>query len=200
MVLVTTAAAVATASLVAQAGPAAGARALAPAAAASLIAWTAFWRPMVEVSDAGITIRNILRSVFIPWPAFDSVAVRWSLEVVASDGTTTTSWAAARSGAVDGWRARSAAAPVASETTNEVVDHGTHSDPVSGTVSERRPANAHAVARAVEDRYTALVAAGHLGDPTLAGLAARTTPRTVWHTRTSIALALLTAVSVVALT
>lgn len=45
------------------------------------VAWAVCVRPCVVVDSEGVTIRNILRDVRIPWAALTGVEVRWDLVV-----------------------------------------------------------------------------------------------------------------------
>ena len=41
--------------------------------------WATFWRPRVEVSDAGVRVVNVTRTIRIPWPALRDVDTKWAL-------------------------------------------------------------------------------------------------------------------------
>lgn len=76
------------------------------AGALALGSWLVLWRPRVVVSDDGVTIVNIARTVRIPWSAVERVQARWALEIT-SGGHTWSAWAAPRGSAVAaGMRAR----------------------------------------------------------------------------------------------
>ena len=47
--------------------------------------WSAFVRPAVLIDAEGVTIRNIVRDVHIPWAALTDVTTRWNLKVMAGD-------------------------------------------------------------------------------------------------------------------
>ncbi len=59
----------------------------APALLVALLAWMAYWRPLVEVSDGGIELRNVWRTVQVPWPALQEVDGRLGLRLVTAYGT-----------------------------------------------------------------------------------------------------------------
>ena len=72
---------------------------------AALVTWAVamlFWLPRVEVSDGGIDVHNVVRSVHVPWPAFEGAETRWSLEVRYHGGSVT-AWAAPRSSGSARW-------------------------------------------------------------------------------------------------
>jgi hypothetical protein len=47
----------------------------------ALAGWTAFWSAYVEVSDGGVTLRNVLRTVVLPWPSIREVEGRYGLRL-----------------------------------------------------------------------------------------------------------------------
>lgn len=58
----------------------------APLLLVALLAWVAYWRPQVEVSDGGVEIRNVWRTVQVPWPALQEVDSRLGLRLVTAYG------------------------------------------------------------------------------------------------------------------
>jgi Bacterial PH domain len=62
------------------------------------VCWALFWRPRVDVSDGGVRIVNVLRTIDIPWPAIQLVDTKWALTVVTAYGRFT-AWAAPSPGA-----------------------------------------------------------------------------------------------------
>jgi hypothetical protein len=59
----------------------------------ALIAWALFWRPSLRVENHGITVVNVLRSFFVPWPAIKQIDTRFSLTLHTSQRRVTV-WAA----------------------------------------------------------------------------------------------------------
>jgi hypothetical protein len=47
--------------------------------------WSIFVRPAVLLDVEGVTIRNVLRDVHIPWPRVTDVEARWNLKVFAGE-------------------------------------------------------------------------------------------------------------------
>jgi hypothetical protein len=45
----------------------------------AVLAWAVFWRPSLRVQQHGITVENVLRTHFVPWPAITDVDTRFSL-------------------------------------------------------------------------------------------------------------------------
>ena len=49
------------------------------------VVWSLFVRPAVLLDDDGVTIRNILRDIHIPWALLTDVEFRWNLKVFVGD-------------------------------------------------------------------------------------------------------------------
>jgi len=49
------------------------------------LAWSVFLRPAVVLDAWGVTLRNVVRDVHIPWARVTDVTSRWSLKVFAGD-------------------------------------------------------------------------------------------------------------------
>lgn len=47
--------------------------------------WAIFVRPAVVLDVGGVTVRNVLRDVHIPWTSLTHVQTRWNLKVFAGD-------------------------------------------------------------------------------------------------------------------
>jgi hypothetical protein len=56
------------------------------------LVWTLFVRPAVIIDESGVTIRNVLRDVHIPWAGVTDVEFRWNLKVFVADRAYT-AWA-----------------------------------------------------------------------------------------------------------
>ena len=56
------------------------------------LVWSLFVRPAVLLDDDGVTIRNVVRDVYIPWGRVTDVEFRWNLKVFVGDRAYTT-WA-----------------------------------------------------------------------------------------------------------
>jgi len=57
-----------------------------PLALAGVIAWALFWRPSLRMQEHGITVANVLRTYFVPWPAIQGIDTRYSLTIHTSRG------------------------------------------------------------------------------------------------------------------
>lgn len=62
-------------------------------ALAVAIVWLLFALPRVEVSDGGIKLVNVVRTVWVAWPNFRSADAQWNLKVRTDDGREFSSWA-----------------------------------------------------------------------------------------------------------
>jgi hypothetical protein len=136
-------------------------------ALAALLVHALWWRPAVEVSDGGITVRDLLRTTHVPWPAVREIGERWSLSIVTPSGQVG-SWALPASSP-----ARRAQREARARRRGEVVeDPGfTAGDveatvdptPDGGTPVERVHGTAEDAAQIARDRMASLRSAGHLG-------------------------------------
>lgn len=61
------------------------------------LVWLLFWAPCVEVSDGGIRLKNVWRTVDLPWPAIERIDTRFALTLTTSYGRFV-AWAAPASG------------------------------------------------------------------------------------------------------
>lgn len=115
--------------------------------AAALLVWIVFGYPRVEVSDGGITLVNVVRTVHVPWPCFTGADARWNLRIDTRSGSYT-SWAL----------------PAGSGTARRLPNRR---EEASMTQRQLRGNTAEAAAVIIGERVTALTEAGHLGSPTL---------------------------------
>lgn len=46
---------------------------------AAVLAWALFWRPRLEVQEHGVTVVNVFRTYFVPWPSILAVDTRFAL-------------------------------------------------------------------------------------------------------------------------
>ncbi|WP_194411218.1 PH domain-containing protein [Microbacterium cremeum] len=73
--------------------PAAAWRYVWPVLLVAVVAWALFWRPSLTVAEHGITVENVLRTHFVPWPSIVSIDTRYSLTLRTAQGRVTV-WAA----------------------------------------------------------------------------------------------------------
>ncbi|MGY4643509.1 PH domain-containing protein [Cellulomonas sp. URHB0016] len=59
----------------------------------ALVVWAAYWNPAVVVTPAGVELRNVLRTVELPWPAITLVDVQYALTLETAWGSYS-AWAA----------------------------------------------------------------------------------------------------------
>lgn len=52
----------------------------------AVIAWAVFWRPSLLMQEHGITVENVFRTFFVPWPAIQGIDTRYSLTLHTSRG------------------------------------------------------------------------------------------------------------------
>ncbi|EAR23763.1 integral membrane protein [marine actinobacterium PHSC20C1] len=59
----------------------------------ALLTWAMFWRPEVRVTSAGVTLRNVTRTIEIAWPEIRRIDTKYALTLETAHGTVT-AWAA----------------------------------------------------------------------------------------------------------
>lgn len=75
-------------------------RGLGPGLLIPAVVWALFWRPSVDVGDDGVTLRNILRTITVPWPAVAWIDTKYALTIGTADDRKYTAWAAPAPGFV----------------------------------------------------------------------------------------------------
>jgi Bacterial PH domain len=151
----------------------------------TLTCWATFWRPRVAVSDAGVELVNVTRTVFIPWPALQDIDTKWSLTLITAYGRFT-AWSAAAPGA------RGALLSLGGSPQ----EHGRRGPQPAEAV---RPGDlvdspSGSAAALIRRRWDAVRAAGHLEEPRLEHDRAPVR----WHVATGVAVLVLLAVGMVA--
>lgn len=121
------------------------------------IVWALFARPYVQVSDGGVEICNIVRTVEVPWPAVTDIDLRWGLRLVT------------RLGNFSAWSVPPPSRPKARlgrgrnpGGTGQVMSPAATRPPSPS--DQRTPSHA---AQAVLERWHALQQSGRLDDPRL---------------------------------
>ena len=142
-----------------------------------------YWLPSVTVTDGSITLRNVLRTIELPWPSIGAVETRFALTLVTSFGTYT-AWAAPAPGrfAVMGTGRDTKGLPE-STFVNKSIRPGDDTSTDSGQA-----------ALIVRLRWEALQRAGYLDEARLE----TERPRTQWHWVTISVLAGLLAATIAA--
>jgi hypothetical protein len=146
------------------------------------LCWALFWRPCVEVSDAGVRLVNVTRTIDVPWPAIEGVETRWALTLRTAYGRFS-AWAAPAPGRAV---ARKATLAEFRAAPRDPADVGVR-------VGDLESSDSGEAATLVRRRWDELRAAGHLDDPRLEH--ERVPVR--WHVGTAIGGALLVALGVV---
>lgn len=57
------------------------------AAFLTVVVWAVAHRPVLQVGERGVLVRNVLRDAVVPWPRLQSLDSRWSLALVTDAGT-----------------------------------------------------------------------------------------------------------------
>ena len=75
------------------ADPASAIRYVWPVLLIAVVAWALFWRPSLRVQEHGITVENVARTHFVPWPSISAIDTRYSLTLHTARGRVAV-WAA----------------------------------------------------------------------------------------------------------
>jgi hypothetical protein len=142
--------------------------------------WAIFWNPRVVVSDGGVRLVNVTRTIDVPWPAITDVETRYALTLVTAYGRFA-AWAAPAPGAGSALRTAMRSRPRSDDGRVEAVTMGE----IPGTAS----GDAAAIVRRRWDR---LRADGFLADPRLEF----DRPPIRWHWQIALVVAGLAALSV----
>lgn len=150
----------------------------------AVTAWAVFWRPAVTVNDAGVSLRNVLRTIDLPWPSIHRIDTRYALTLYTAYGR----YAA--------WAAPAPSRSRVAEVTGAEVGHLPESTYAAG--GSVRPGDlpgtsSGQAAAVVRRRWEALRDAGHLDDARLE----RDRPVVQWHWWTIGVLAALSGATVV---
>lgn len=127
------------------------------------ISWGMYWRPEVSVSDSGVRLVNVTRTIDVPWPALRSIDTKWAL-------TLHTEWGR--------FRAWAAPAPGRSAMRREMRFDSTVVTPIGrrvpgmptntvGRPADLTHADSGAAAALVNSRWQRIRSAGYLDTPVI---------------------------------
>lgn len=120
------------------------------------LCWAVFWRPCVIVSDGGVRLVNVLRTIDLPWPAITAIEIRWALTLDTAFGR----FAA--------WAAPTNARSATRHQSRRSGDHGATMASVMSFGPRIGASDPSADAAAlISARWNELRAAGHLDAPRL---------------------------------
>ncbi|HEY0186542.1 MAG TPA: PH domain-containing protein [Cellulomonas sp.] len=148
--------------------------------------WAAYWRPAVVVSPAGVELRNVTRTIELPWPTIQRVDTRYALTLHTAYGQYA-SWAAPAPG-----RTRVLASRAQDTQHLPESSYGPGGTVRPGDLASSGSGQA---AILVRTRWEELRDAGLLDDARLE----RDRPRVRWHAGTLAAIGVLLAASVLPL-
>jgi hypothetical protein len=154
---------------------------LAPLGLVSFATWATFWRPAVHVDDAGVSVRNVFRTIDVAWPEIVRIDTKYALRFDTVHGPVT-AWAAPAPGRHSIYSA-----------TKQDGGNLPESTYINGTVrpGDLITSDSGQAAFVIRTRWEALRDAGHLD----AQASEFTRLRTTWHVRTLVSLAALIATS-----
>jgi hypothetical protein len=143
--------------------------------------WAIFWNPRVVVSDGGVRLVNITRTIDVPWPAITDIETRYALTLVTAYGRFA-AWAAPAPSAGGALRTAMRSRPRA----------GAGDDVEAVTMGEIPGTASGDAAMIVRRRWDRLRADGFLDNARLEF----DNPPIRWHWQIGLAIAGLTALSV----
>lgn len=129
--------------------------------------WALFWQPSVSVSDGGVTIANVLRTIHLPWPSIQRVDTKYALTLYTAYGH----YAA--------WAAPAPSRYTVGSTDKSELKRLPESTFFAGTVrpGDDPGSDSGQAALVVRRRWEALRDAGHLDDSRLE----KPRPDVRWH-------------------
>ena len=152
-------------------------------------AWLVLWQPNLVITDDGVTLRNVFRTITVPWGALIQVDTKYAMTLI-TPGHRFVAWVAPAPGALTSQRIARQSRKRGAEINGPelwVQDAGTLPGELAGTES------GHA-ARRVRERWAKLIDTGRVAT----GQAVTVPVVTTWHTAQLIALGLLVGLSVAA--
>ena len=150
------------------------------------VVWALYGRPAVIISDGGVELRNVARTVHLPWPAIQRIDTKYALTLYTAYGP------------YSAWAAPAPSRTAASHATRSVMQHQPESAYASGGLRPGDLAGTASgdAAQYIRRRWEALRDAGHLDDPRLE----RERPRARWNLGPALLVLGLVVASVVSLT
>lgn len=149
------------------------------------LTWALFWRPSVDVAESGVTIRNIVRTVELPWPSIQMIDTKYALTLTTGYGKYT-AWAAPAPGAIATHRA--------SRHDRVNLPQSTYGVGKSIRPGDLASSPSGQAAMTIRRQWEQLRDAGHLENPKLE----RDKPVVHWHWDVALILGVLVVWSVVA--
>jgi hypothetical protein len=149
---------------------------------AVVLVWAFFGRPAVLVSDGGVEVRNVLRTIELPWPSIERIDTKYALSLYTAYGV---------------YAAWSAPAPSRTQTLHAAPDDTQHLPGTSYIGGGIRPGDLAGTpsgdaAAYIRRRWEELHDAGHLDAPRLE----LDRPRVHWHLVPAAGVAVLAALAV----
>lgn len=147
--------------------------------------WAFYGRPAVIISDGGVALRNVLRTVDLPWPAIQRIETKYALTLETAYGP------------YNAWAAPVPGRTMAAHATRATMSHQPESAYAAGGLRPGDLAGTPSgdVAGYIRRRWEKLRDAGHLDDPRLE----RQRPVVRWHPGPLLLVVALVAASVVTL-
>jgi hypothetical protein len=160
-------------------------RFVAPLVTLGYLVWLVYWAPAVEVSDGGVRLVNVFRTIDLPWPAIERIDTKYALTLFTKYGRFVA------------WAAPSAGRHRFISTPKEDARGLPPSSFVAGTLGQGDLPNTESgdAAAVVRTRWEALRDGGHLDSGVLDG----TIRPVAWSTVKIVTVAVLGAASITSL-
>jgi hypothetical protein len=141
------------------------------------LGFVVFWKPTVEVSDGGVVLRNVFRSIHLPWPSIQRIDTKYALTLYTSYGH------------FSAWAAPAPTRFSVSDADKRELSQLPESSYFAGTVrpGDNPTSDSGQAALVVRRKWEELRDAGYLDDARLE----TERPRTEWHLTTIVAFAVL---------
>lgn len=120
------------------------------------LVWLMFWAPSVEISDGGVRMHNVFRTIDLSWPAIERIDTRYALTLCTARGHFS-AWAAPASGRHT------------TKATRGTTAHLPESTMIAGTIGlgDVPSSDSGDAAAIIRRRWEALRDAGHLDSGTV---------------------------------
>ena len=147
-----------------------------------VVVWALYARPAVIVSDAGVEVRNVTRTIVLPWPSIQRIDTKYALTLYTAYG------------AFAAWAAPAPGRMTTLSSGPDDLKHLPRSSYIGGGVrpGDLTTSASGQAAAVIRRRWDELNEAGHLADPRLE----RSRPVVRWHVLPALGIVVLAALAV----
>ena len=147
-----------------------------------VVVWALYARPAVIVSDAGVEVRNVTRTIVLPWPSIQRIDTKYALTLYTAYG------------AFAAWAAPAPGRMTTLASGPDDLKHLPKSSYIGGGVrpGDLTTSASGQAAAVIRRRWDELNEAGYLADPRLE----RSRPQVRWHVLPALGIVALAALAV----